>query len=353
MLLVTRKSIITEVTLGAVILLAGGVALVAFMYTEREADEIEWTAPFLFEGTTGWTSVATFVDYETGLRLDMPKAWKSIQYRIDKGTKGNGTRVYTLVLPYVNEAGELTEGFATSEIHAIPVFGYTAKNRVSEPNDVLLGSNSSYAFVSKEFSPEAFSACVDDKTFREGNTELCKGGSRLRNPERLPHVFSLEAIRIDPNNTYPGEVLGYPGAFTRNENQIYLWGRVFRGADVATFEVLPYWSNESQTSQIYLYSKDRNHVYFSSGDDSYESADNPFIIESADVDTFMVLGGPGSSVYSRDHDSIFEGGRAIPGADTDTFRVLSEEEAASLNWEYDAEDKNRTYRYGEVVKSVR
>lgn len=74
------------------------------------------------------------------------------------------------------------------------------------------------------------------------------------------------------------------GVFSRDSKKVYSWSVPIDGADPTTFFVLGKLCTPAPTD-IYLYSKDNKHVYFTSSDSNPPTT----IVQGADPDTFKVL----------------------------------------------------------------
>jgi hypothetical protein len=120
---------------------------------------------------------------------------------------------------------------------------------------------------------------------------------------------------------------GLHGELGKDAKQVYWEGNVVEGCDAPSFEYL----------RLH-FAKDRQHAYF-----CYASGSPPMILPGSDAKTFEVIGVAVEDFgYAKDAKQVYRGGNIIPGADPATFVVdPSDTENSS--------DKNRRYRYGELV----
>ena len=165
--------------------------------------------------------------------------------------------------------------------------------------------------------PETFEAVGYSSNYYGGSAlvidknNLYFGSTKIKNIDRN----SLEIIKESGN--------GNRARFLKDKNNVYFLTfsleegelNVFEQADVLTFEYL---GSD--------YSKDKNHVYWSSG-----------IIEDANPENFEIL----SERYSRDKVNVYYAKELINGADPETFVNIKN---------YYTKDKNHVYYRSEIME---
>ena len=82
----------------------------------------------------------------------------------------------------------------------------------------------------------------------------------------------------------------------------------------------------------YLYSKDKNYVYFTN-----------IKLDNSNSDTFVFLG----SDYAKDKNNIYWHGAKLENADTKSFEILSADP-----WKYHARDKNSVYFQRKLINKA-
>ena len=137
----------------------------------------------------------SYRDDLTGFVLSLPPSWQDIGYKISTTTATTGVITYDFSLSFRDDQG-VQDGFGTSQIIAVPTIIDSAPYLWGGPMNSIedgkvIGKNSRYTFISKQFSPEAWTACESDESFRAKNERLCREGSQLRNPERQQGVFTV------------------------------------------------------------------------------------------------------------------------------------------------------------------
>lgn len=147
-----------------------------------------------------------------------------------------------------------------------------------------------------------------------------------------PHI--CEIAQVD-KRTFKALDLYYE----KDINAVYALCNKIDKADPATFEVI--YSGDSQGCTLFsntstTFAIDKNYVFHQG------SIDSMF-----DRTSFEYLG----SGYIKTKDGIFFNDKKIIGADIETFEFLTLKncDAGSL-CDYNAQDKNHQYKYGEVVK---
>ena len=181
---------------------------------------------------------------------------------------------------------------------------------------------------------------------------------------------------IDSTNPGTFQVLDSGGYAKDNQNVFYQW-QVVEGADPASFEAISA-----------LYGKDANQVYYQGkmipgadpeqfallniqwGRDGTDVYRQDIPIQACDPASFRFL----KNGWQRDDQCVYREGRKIEGGDVASFKVINDWYAKDKNHVYDsfpriiegadpatfrlkegkcqvcAQDKNRCYRYEEVVE---
>jgi hypothetical protein len=128
--------------------------------------------------------------------------------------------------------------------------------------------------------------------------------------------------------------------FSRDRGHVYWQGAEIKRADPSTFSVLTY---DDFLQSGYKFSRDSNHVYFSTVDAL--PADATWAIEDADPATFRIFGETNTgSIYSADKDHVFESAGIIEGADAATFQIVMS------GSQFDAFDAHHKYRWGKAIE---
>jgi hypothetical protein len=150
------------------------------------------------------------------------------------------------------------------------------------------------------------------------------------------------------------------GGYAKDVNYVYWDSRMVKGADpktIISFGELPYAKDNSKvywrtwaivpaldpstfTPIDTTYVKDVRGIYF-----ICPGGDCVIKIEGADPQTFEVVrAGVGWQQYSKDKKNVYYKGKIIAGADTSTFQAVPNQN------NYDSQDKNRKYKWGQIVQ---
>jgi len=163
---------------------------------------------------------------------------------------------------------------------------------------------------------------ADPNSFQVLNSRYAKDKS---------HVYRGD-VKVDGDpNTF--EILDF--SIVKDKSHVWAHGRVWKGEDAASFEMLK--------GGTYL--KDKSNVYYITND----VRELLKTLKGADPSSFKVL----NRLYAKDKSSVWRLDKIIKGADPASFEIVEDVQAKKQGLDSDyTKDKSHVYFYGEIQKKL-